>query len=170
MLNTQPREDEEDKDEATIFKEENGENVWSMSGDFICEVPRKKCYVPTDETILVPMKLVDVMRQLGTNINSAAEHTIDDYWTEGIDASLSEDWIGTTRFQILRTKIPEGHKCVNGRPTTIQKTTRPDKICREEWPRLSKKQTLEPMANWDEEETRLHEACRKKILLNMTSR
>ena len=34
------------------------------------------------------------------------------------DASLSEEWIGTTRFKIQRTKLPKGCKLLNGGPHT----------------------------------------------------
>ena len=38
----------------------------------------------------------------------------------------------------------------NCRPTEVQKPIRPNTIRREEWPKLSKKQKEEDIANWDE--------------------
>ena len=49
------------------------------------------------------------MRQTPTGIDSASEHTLNDDWNEESTDTLSEEWIGTTRFQILRTKLPEGY-------------------------------------------------------------
>ena len=36
--------------------------------------------------------------------------TSTDNWTEAKGVNLSEVWSGTARFQILRTRLPEGHK------------------------------------------------------------
>ena len=54
------------------------------------------------------------------------------------------------------------HKWVNGRPTKVQSTTRPDTILPEKWPRLPKKQEPEEIAAWDEEKIRLQEEARRK--------
>ena len=48
--------------------------------------------------------------------------------TEAKGFNLSEDWIGTTRLQILRTTL-QGFEWDQGRPSIIHKTTRPDNIC-----------------------------------------
>ena len=88
------------------------------------EVPRMECCVPTGEISHTPMKYVHVMSQTRTSFNCAAEHTFNDYWNAEIDASLLKESIGTERFQILRTKPPQGYKCVNGRPTIIKETTK----------------------------------------------
>ena len=55
------------------------------------------------------------------------------------DESRLEEWIGTTRFQIL--KLPERYKWVHCRPREVQKTTRPDTICFEA--QMTKKQKEE---------------------------
>ena len=52
------------------------------------------------------------MRQIQTSINSVAENLINEKWTEAKGVTLSEDWTGTTRFHILRAKLPEGYKRV----------------------------------------------------------
>ena len=43
------------------------------------------------------------------------EHTLNDYWNEEKKETLSVEWNGTTRFQIVRTKFPEGYNWVNGK-------------------------------------------------------
>ena len=68
------------------------------------------------------------MRQTGTSIDNASEHMLNDHWNDDRKVSLSEEWMGTTRLQILRIKLREGYNWVNGRPTKVQKTTRPDTI------------------------------------------
>ena len=80
------------------------------------------------------------MRHTQTSVNNISEHTDSDIWTAANGVNISEKWTGTTRFQILRTRLPEGLRRVNGRPTKIQKTTRPDSIWPEAWTRLSQNQ------------------------------
>ena len=58
---------------------------------------------------------------------------------------------------------------MNGRPTHVQKTARPDTIWPFEWPTLSKKQKQEVAAAGDDEKTRLPEACRKKVIFDVSS-
>ena len=97
-----------------------------MSGDFIYiyiyiyiyihdEVHRSRLYVPNEEAF---SKNVDVMRRTRTSIENAFEHTHNDYWNAESEDTLSEEWIATTRFLILRTKFPEGYKWADG-PRTI---------------------------------------------------
>ena len=57
------------------------------------------------------------MRQTRAGIDNALERTLNGYWNVDREVQLSEEWIGTTRFQILRVKFPERHTRVNGRPT-----------------------------------------------------
>ena len=90
----------------------------------------------------------------------AIENTLNDYWTCDRKVLLSEE---NTRFQILWIKLLKGCKWVNGRPTKVQKTTRPETIWPEEWHRPSKKQKQEDNAAWDEEETRLQGAAPKTM-------
>ena len=44
------------------------------------------------------------------------------------ERTLSEEWTGTSKFLILRTRLPEGYEWVNARPTKIPNTTRPDSV------------------------------------------
>ena len=41
---------------------------------------------------------------------------------------ISEDWTGSTRFQVLRAGLHQGYKWINGRLTKIRQTTRPHSI------------------------------------------
>ena len=58
------------------------------------------------------LKYIDVMRQTQTSLNNLFEHSIIDLWTEAKGVSLSGELIGTTRFQMLRTRLREGYNCV----------------------------------------------------------
>ena len=75
-------------------------------------------------------KYIDVMRQTQTSLNNLFEHSIIDLWTEAKGVSLSGEWIGTTRFQMLRTRLLEGYNWVMEGLRKFHKTGRPDGI----WP------------------------------------
>ena len=55
------------------------------------------------------------MRQTTTEIDNVSESTVSYFLTEAKDVSLFEEWIGTTRLQILRTRHPQGYTWVQGR-------------------------------------------------------
>ena len=55
-----------------------------------------------------------------------------------ISHSLSEPWIGVTRFALLHTNPPEGYMWFQARLTKNQVTTRPGSIWPEEWFSMSK--------------------------------
>ena len=57
----------------------------------------------------IPLNYIDVQRQLKTNIDVSHEATIDVYWNTEGDKSLSEPWIGVTRFELLNENEPGGH-------------------------------------------------------------
>ena len=50
-----------------------------------------------------------VQRQKETGIDVLHEATIDDYWNVDEDKSLSEPWIGVTRFELLNKNPPRRH-------------------------------------------------------------
>ena len=79
------------------------------------EEPRLKFFDPDNGTFPIPLWNVGVMRQTQTSINNFSEHGMNCLWTEAKGVTLSEEWTGTTRFQILRTRLPEGYKWVNGK-------------------------------------------------------
>ena len=113
----------------------------SRGGEFIYrhhEESRLKLCDPNDETFPIRVKYVDEKRQTQTSINNVSVHMINDIWTEGKGVNFSEEWCGTARFQILRTRLLEGYG-VNGRLTKIQKTARPDRKWLEAWTLLSMK-------------------------------
>ena len=88
------------------------------SGDFIYrhhEVHRTKLYVPDETTFPIPLNYVDVC------MDNASDYTLNDYWNHKREVWLSEERVGTTRFQFLRIKLPEGYQWVDGRPTQVPK-------------------------------------------------
>ena len=115
------------------------------------------------------MNHVDVIRQTETSIDDTSEHTLQDFSNDEKEVLLSEEWIGTTRFQILKMQLPEEYTCVNGRPTKVSNSFRPDTIWPKEWTKLSKKQEQMEIAVWDKEEIRLQEARRKRIIFDVSS-
>ena len=104
----------------------------------------------------IPLKYVDVMRQTQTSFNNVSQNIIIDFWTEAKGVTLFEEWTGITRFQIPRTRLLEGYKWVNGRPTKIPNTTRPDSL-----QNVSKKQG-KSIAEWPEENAKLQAARRNR--------
>ena len=63
-----------------------------------------------------PLKYIDVNRQTKTSIDVLHEATIDDYWNFDGDNSLSEPWIGVTRFVPAQPKYTR-RRCVGSRQT-----------------------------------------------------
>ena len=89
------------------------EYSWSKNGEFLYrhhEEPRLKLYDPDNETFPIPLKYVEDL----------SEHVINDRWTEAKGVNLSEEWIGTTRSQMIRTRLHEGYMRIKGRPKKIQ--------------------------------------------------
>ena len=79
------------------------------------------------------LNYIDVQRQTHTSIDVRHEATIDGYWNTGGDKSLSEPWIGVTRFALLNKNPPEGQTWVQVRLTKKQVTTRLGHRWPEEW-------------------------------------
>ena len=106
-----------------FFDEENSKYFWSMSGYLIFghrEVYRTKLYIASETSFLHSAKIVDVMRQTKRSIDNASVPTLNDNWNDDQESLVQVAWMGTTRIQILRIKLPEGHALVNGRPTKVQ--------------------------------------------------
>ena len=110
------------------------------------------------------------MRHTRTGRDKASDHTLNDCWNEDSDAAVSEECVGTTRFQHMRTKLPEGYTWVNGRPTKVQHITRTDTIWPEEWTRQSQRPEKEELANWDDTKTRLQATSTKERLRRVLTR
>ena len=126
------------------------------------EESRLKLYELDNGSFPIPSTYVDVMRQTQTSINFVCEQRTNDTWTEAKGVNLSEEWTGTTRFQILRTRLPDRHKWVNGRPQKIQETTRLDRKWPESWTQLTKKQKENYIAKWAEQSAKLQAARRNR--------
>ena len=119
------REDDVDIEEDDQ-KGSKTEDSWSTRDNLFYrhhEELRLELYDPDNEPFPIHLKYVVVLTQTQTSINNVS---INDIRTEAKGVNLSEEWTGILRFQILRTRLPEGYKWVNGRPTKIQETTRPD--------------------------------------------
>ena len=104
-------EEHEKEEEDTLLHRENGKDFWSMSGYFMYpyhEVHRTELNIPDETTVSILLKYVDVMRQTRTSIESVSKQSLNEYWNDEKEVLLSEEWIGTTRFQMLRTKLPKG--------------------------------------------------------------
>ena len=59
-------------------------------------------------------RLIDVQRRTKTSFDALKEATIDDLWNIHGDKSLSELWIGVTRFTLLNQILLDGHVRVLG--------------------------------------------------------
>ena len=73
-----------------------------MSGNFTYhnrEAHRSTVYVLLEETFLLPLNDVDIMRQTGTSIDKASEHKLNDDWNKASEVALSEELIEMTRYQ-----------------------------------------------------------------------
>ena len=68
----------------------------------------------------IPLNYVDVHRHTKTSIGVLHEAAIVDHWNVDGDKSLSEPWIGVTRFELLMKIPPQGHVWVHGRLTKKQ--------------------------------------------------
>ena len=66
--------------------------------------PRVKLYVPTEESFPVPLKHIDVVRTIDTNLCVMSEKHIEDYWNVDGESELSEKGTGFTIFTILNEK------------------------------------------------------------------
>ena len=95
---------------------------------------------PDNEIFPVSWKYIDAMRQSQKSTSNVFENMVNDLWTEAKGVTISEEWTGIARFQILRARLLERYKLVNGKPTKKRKTTRPDSVWSEAWIRLSETQ------------------------------
>ena len=85
-------------------------DTWHIVGESLVRkhnTPRKTLYVPTPEEMPIPLKYIDVFRFTNTDLPSKSEATVHDFWTSG-PIELSDDWIGTTKFHLLRPKPDPG--------------------------------------------------------------
>ena len=106
-------------------------------------VPVTQLCVPKDE-FPIPLNYIDVQREAKTSLDVLQGTTFDDYWIFDGDKSLSEPWIGVTRFALLNKHHPEGHMWVQGRRTNEQVSTRPGNLWPEEWSNMAKTFSAKP--------------------------
>ena len=77
------------------------EMIFGPSGNFIYRhhvETRVKLYSPREESLLVPLKYIDVSRTTHTNLDVKQERCIDDYWKIDGSRDLSDYWTGFTQF------------------------------------------------------------------------
>ena len=135
---------------------------WYMVGDALVRkhnIPRTKLFVPDPMDCPIPLKYLDIFRFTNTDLNSFGEHSITDFRTNG-ETELSDTWVGTTKFHILRPDPGEGWQWVEGRRTKIPKSTRPPNIWPEVWQTMSKKAKRNARRDWDIEKPKREEARR----------
>ena len=127
---TEPRDDAEARND-----------FWSFPGDFIYRHhadPRAQLYVPKEETFPIQLKYIDATRSTHTNLDVMQEQRIDDCWNVDENRSLSDWWIGFTKFNLMIETPPKGHMWSGERLIKVQTTTRPDHVCPEVWTNLSR--------------------------------
>ena len=71
--------------------------------------PMAKLWGPNDDSP-IPLNCTDIQIQTKTSIDAPQEATIDDYLSIDGGKSLSEPWIGVTRFMLLKTNPQKGRR------------------------------------------------------------
>ena len=92
-------------------------DFWCMSGNLIYRhhvEPRVTLYSLREESILIPLKYIDVSRTTLTNLDVKQEKRIDDYWNIDGSRDLSDPWTGFTQFTLLNEKAPDGYMWSGG--------------------------------------------------------
>ena len=123
-----PHQDDSIRDDA-----EAKNDFWPITGDFIYRhhvEPRVKLYMPKEESCPVPLKHIDVARNIRTSLNVTLEKNVDDYCNVDGDRDLSDTWTGFTRFTLLKEKPPDGYTWSGRSLTRKHMTSRPDILAR----------------------------------------
>ena len=105
------------------------------------------------------------MRRTYTDIEDAAEHDVENLWTDDGAKALSENWRGKTVFTLLKPRAPPGYEWVTGRLTKCQKTSRPGHLWPEIWSAMGKKQQKIEIAKWEALQPKLMAARDKRGIL-----
>eukprot|EP00973_Karenia_brevis_P078461 10893668-Karenia_brevis.AAC.1 len=79
--------------------------------------PRSSLFVPSQKNCPIPMKYLDCVPHTNTNLESDQECRIEYVCFSDGARELSGSWTGTTGFDLLRPKPPEGCTWVGGRLT-----------------------------------------------------
>ena len=123
----------ESQENSSEQKEEARDPSPDVEAGWISEVVWEVTYIAPTTKLFFPVNYIDVQRETKTSIDGLHEATIDDYWNTNGNKSLSEPWIGVTRFELLHTNPPEGHVWGQGRLTKTVVCTRPSTHLPEEW-------------------------------------
>ena len=102
-------------------------HMLSIASEYIYRhqcAPRTQHDAPQKSSFPTPLKYIDVMKHFVTDSESAAERTINDCWKINGATTLSDDWVGRTRFQMLRTRAPAVYKWLSGRVTKVKRTVK----------------------------------------------
>ena len=105
--------------------------------------PRPKLFVPTAETIPIPLHWLDINRRTRTDLDDEKEANIEDYWynTPVADRDFFAVWTGKTTLDLLRAKPKPGYEWQAHRETQIRKNTqRPSDVRTDEWLKMNKSQ------------------------------
>ena len=127
---------DEAKDDA-----EAGKDFRSIQGDFFCRhhiepIVQLSCREMNHSSF--PLKYNDVIRSTCTDLETAQEKRIYDYWNVDENRILSDSWTGFTRFTLLNETPPKGYMWPRGGLTKNQTTSRPDHIWPDAWTRFWK--------------------------------
>ena len=160
------RVDCDEQGRANVPEDPELKDYWTLTNDVLAIhhlKPRLKMFVPTEQTLPIPVEYLDIMRTTVTNIDNELERRIVDYWYDNPQAGrdLTIPWTGRTTFDLLKPKPDPGWSWQAGRLTKIQKTTRPPDIRSEEWGHMSKKDKKKAIDLWAEEGPR-QDALRNK--------
>ena len=124
-------------------------------------VPRTSMFIPTEENMPLPFEYIDVMRTTRTNIDGI-EAEIEDVWYDNANAGreLTEPWVGTTTFYLVRPRPKKGYAWQYGNCNGLRGTTpRPDFVHPEVWPGLPKGEKPHLQRKW--KMLRPFSACRE---------
>ena len=83
----------------------------SIEGNYIYRhhvKTRVQLFVPKEETFLMPLRYIDVVKTTHTTLDVLQESHADDNWNIDENRNLSEPWIGFTQFTILNEKPLDG--------------------------------------------------------------
>ena len=71
-------------------------------------------HMPEQEDFPLPFEYIDIFRTTLTDLDNYQEKQIDDFWTSGttveMEATLSNYWKGSTRFQVMRPQPKRNHR------------------------------------------------------------
>ena len=101
--------------------------------------PRVQLYVPKEETFPIPLKCIDVTRELLKQIWTCCKRNVKiiiGMWTR-IEVQ-ADSWKGCTKYTLLKEKPPKGSMWSGERLTKIRATTRPANVWPEVWSKMGK--------------------------------